>query len=183
MAKTAPTKKKGVTSVHSRAAKRASSPGIDLDKSLKDLKPPPTTKNQRASVLAIHQGAGISKKSKNGRKSVLSAKAKRRQEKGLDRAEAVIDKKEIKIEKSKDRARTVQERAKNWEELNKKMLAKKEREEALALEKEKENADWQDAEEMEDVDQEDAPIIKHTDMEDVEAAKSVPLPADEDEIL
>ncbi|KAH7342609.1 Alb1-domain-containing protein [Rhexocercosporidium sp. MPI-PUGE-AT-0058] len=184
MAKTAPPKKKGVTSVHSRAAKRASSPGIDLDKSLKDLKPPSTTKNQRASVLAIHQGAGISKKSKNGRKSVLSAKAKRRQEKGLDRAEAVIDKKEIKIEKSKDRARTVQERAKNWEELNKKILAKKEREEALALEKEKENTDWQDAEEMEEDDQvEDAPATKNTDMEDVEAAKSIPLPADEDEIL
>merc|ERR1711939_1086555 len=92
-------------------------------------------------VNVVHQGAGISKKSKNGRKSVLSAK-----EKGLDRAEAVIDKKEIKIEKSKDRARTVQERAKNWEELNKKMLAEKAREEALALEKEKENEEWQDAE-------------------------------------
>ncbi|PVH79139.1 hypothetical protein DL98DRAFT_461337 [Cadophora sp. DSE1049] len=182
MAKTAPPKKKGVTSAHSRAAKRASSPGIDLDKSLKDLKPPPATKNQRASVLAIHQGAGISKKSKNGRKSVLSAKAKRRQEKGLDRAEAVIDKKEIKIEKSKDRARTVQERAKNWEELNKKMLAKKAREVALALEKEKENGDWQDAEEMEEDDQvKAAPAPENTAMEDVETENSIPLPADEDE--
>ncbi|KAK0128458.1 hypothetical protein ONS95_000430 [Cadophora gregata] len=184
MAKTAPPKKKGVTSVHSRAAKRASSPGIDLDKSLKDLKPPPATKNQRESVLSIHQGAGISKKSKNGRKSVLSAKAKRRQEKGLDRAEAVIDKKEIKIEKSKDRARTVQERAKNWEELNKKMLAKKAREDALALEKE--NEGWQNAEEMDEDDHvRTAAAPEHTIMEDVETAKSIPLPADdeEDEIL
>ncbi|PMD59268.1 uncharacterized protein K444DRAFT_481814, partial [Hyaloscypha bicolor E] len=124
MAKTAPPKKKGVASVHSRAAKRASSPGIDLDKSLKDVKPP-ETKTQRPSVLAIHQGAGISKKSKNGRKAVLSAKAKKRQEKGMDRAEAVMDKKEKKVEKSKGKARTVQERAKAWDELNKRMLAKK----------------------------------------------------------
>lgn len=171
--------------MHSRAAKRASSPGIDLDKSLKDIKPPVATKSQRASVLAIHQGAGISKKSKNGRKSVLSAKAKRRQEKGLDRAEAVIDKKEIKIEKSKDRARTVQERAKNWEELNKKMLAKKAREEAEALEKEKENEAWEDAEEMEeDVQVSDAPAAKSEAMTTVETAKSMPLPVEEeDEIL
>ncbi|KAL2075462.1 hypothetical protein VTL71DRAFT_405 [Oculimacula yallundae] len=184
MAKTAPKKQKGPTSVHSRAAKRASSPGIDLDKSLKEVKPPSTTKNQRASVLAIHQGAGITKKSKNGRKSVLSAKAKRRQEKGLDRAEAVIDKKEIKIEKSKDRARTVQERAKAWEEQNKKILAKKEADEALALEKEKEDEEWQDAEDMEeDVQTESAPATDEVNMEDVETAKSVPLPADEDEIL
>ncbi|CZT51981.1 uncharacterized protein RSE6_13212 [Rhynchosporium secalis] len=189
MAKTAPIKgKKGATSVHSRAAKRASSPSIDTDKSLKDIKPPTATKNQRASVLAIHQGAGISKKSKNGRKSVLSAKAKRRQEKGLDRAEAVIDKKEIRIEKSRDRARTVQERAKAWEEQNKKIMAQKERDAALALEKEKanEDEDWQDAEEMEEDLQVEGPAKTTTDevdMEDVEAAKSVPLPADEDEIL
>jgi len=51
----------------------------------------------------------------------------------MDRAEAVMDKKEIKIVKSKDRARTVQERAKAWEDLNKKMIAKKAREDAAAL--------------------------------------------------
>ncbi len=173
--------------MHSRAAKRASSPGIDLDKSLKDLKPPVATKNQRASVLAIHQGAGISKKSKNGRKSVLSSKAKRRQEKGLDRAEAVIDKKEIKIEKSKDRARTVQERARNWEELNKKILAQKAKEEAEALEKEaeKDNEAGEDAEEMEeDVQLGDAPTAESKDMDYVEITKSIPLSVeDEDEIL
>jgi hypothetical protein len=168
-------------SVHSRAAKRASSPGIDLDKSLKDVKPP-ETKTQRPSVLAIHQGAGISKKSKNGRKAVLSAKAKKRQEKGMDRAEAVMDKKEKKVEKSKGKARTVQERAKAWDELNKKMLAKKAREEALALEKlEKEN--WVDedeagSEKFGDIELEDAPTAESA------VSGIVPEPTeDEEEIL
>ena len=73
----------------------------------------------------------------------------------MDRAEAVMDKKEIKIVKSKDRARTVQERAKAWDELNKKMIAKKEREAAaldLALGKENLlDEDWEE-DVMEEVD-------------------------------
>lgn len=169
-------------SVHSRAAKRASSPGIDLDKSIKDIKPPREPK-ERASVLAVHQGAGVTKKSKNGRKSVLSTKAKRRQEKGLDRAEAVMDKKETKIEKSRGRARTVQERAKNWEELNKKMLAKKARDEALALEKEN-WVDEEDDEMEEDAKLKDAPVEDAMTTEVI--AQSIPLPEpveDEEEIL
>jgi hypothetical protein len=109
-------------SIHSRAAKRASSPSIDLDKSLKSVKPPGDAKDIRPSVLAIHQGAGISKKSKNGRKSVLSAKAARRKEKGMDRAEAFMDKKDKKVEKSKGRARNVQDRSKAWEVQNKTLL-------------------------------------------------------------
>jgi hypothetical protein len=181
------------TSIHSRAAKRASSPGIDLDKSVKGLKPPVDTKKHRPSVLAVHQGAGVTKKSKNGRKSVLSAKAKRRQEKGLDRAEAVMDKKEKKVEKSKGRARTVQERAKAWEELNKKMLAKKARDEALALEKE----NWVDKDEGDDMDEDvvdeevelDAEINEDPAAEPMAVegiAQSIPLPGpvdNEEEIL
>jgi hypothetical protein len=168
------------TSVHSRAAKRASSPSIDTDKSLKDVKPPTETKSHRPSILAVHQGAGVSKKSKNGRKSVLSAKARRRQERGLDRAEAVMDKKEKKVEKSKGRAKTVQERSKTWDELNKRMLAKKEREEAL----EKEN--WVDdvADMQEDVEVGDAPTLEAPPA--AAPAQSIPLPdplEDEDEIL
>ncbi|CAL3966437.1 hypothetical protein PZA11_003092 [Diplocarpon coronariae] len=191
MAKTAPPKKKGVTSIHSRAAKRASSPSIDLDKSLKDLKPPQATKTKQPSILAIHQGAGISRKSKNGRKAVLSAKAKKRQEKVMDRAEAVINKKEIKIEKSKDRARIVQDRAKNWEDLNKKMLEQKAREKAAALEKERETErekdreGWEDDEEMEEAVQvEEAPTAVLKVAKNFQAADSTPLLSEaEDEIL
>ena len=176
MGKTAPPKKKGgkyptvhaieslskcfpASSVHSRAAKRASSPSIDTDKSLKNIDPPIKSKNLRPSVLAVHQGAGVSKKSKNGRKSVLSAKAKRRQEKGLDRAEAVIDKKEKKIEKSKGKARNVQERSKAWDELNKKMIARRAREEeALEREREQMIAEEEDEVKMQDsFEEKDAP--------------------------
>lgn len=151
MAKSAPAKKKTgecpftsryfyllievpVASVRSRAAKRASSPSIDTDKSLKTIKPPVDEK--KPAVLAIHQGAGVTKKSKHGRKTVLSAKAKRRQEGAMDKAEAVMDKKFTRVEKSKDRARTIQSRSKAWEDQNRKMLAQKELDAATALEQE-----------------------------------------------
>jgi hypothetical protein len=122
---------------------------------------------------------------------VLSAKAKRRQEKGMDRAEAVMDKKEKKVEKSKGKARTVQERAKAWDELNKKMLAKKAREEALALEKEKEKENWVDeddgeakADGMQDVEVEDAPMAQSAVSEASPESIHLPEPAeDEDKIL
>jgi hypothetical protein len=61
----------------------------------------------------------------------MSAKARKRHEKGMDRAEAVMDKKSVRIEKSRGRARTVQDRAKNWEELNKKLGDKKSEKENL----------------------------------------------------
>jgi len=106
----------------------------------------------------------------------------------MDRAEAVMDKKEKKVEKSKGKARTVQERAKAWDDLNKKMLAKKAREEALALEKlEKENwvdKDGAEGETMEDVELEYTPTVGNTISGTVPA--SIPLPdptEDEEEIL
>jgi hypothetical protein len=82
--------------------------------------------------LAIHQGAGISKKSKQGRKGQMSARAKRRQESAMDRAEAVLDKKIVKIDKSKDRARTIQSRSAEWEEMNKRLKAARELKAAMA---------------------------------------------------
>ena len=115
----------------------------------------------------------------------MSAKAKKRQEKGMDRAEAVMDKKEKKVEKSKGKARTVQERAKAWDELNKRMLAKKAREEALALEKlEKENWVDEDEEKMEDVEVEDGLATKSAVSAAVPESIPLPLPTEEeDEIL
>jgi len=144
-------------SIHSRAVRRATSPGIDTDKSLKEVQPPAESKSNRPSILAAHQGAGVTKRSKNGRKSVLSAKAKRRHEKGLDRAEAVMDKKVTRVEKSRGRARTVQERAKAWEEQNKKIAEKKAREEAEALEKENDTGSDLDEDMHEDVEIGEAP--------------------------
>lgn len=112
MAKKAPSK-------HSRAARRATSPSIDTDKSLKNVKPPAESINQRPAVLAAQHGAGVDKKkARSGRKAVLSSRARRRHEKGMDRAEAVMDRTLSKIEKSKGQARTVQGRRKAWEDIN-----------------------------------------------------------------
>ena len=179
-------------SVHSRAAKRASSPSIDLDKSLKNVKLPTDSKGHRPSVLAIHQGAGVTKKSKNGRKSVLSTKAKRRQEKGLDRAEAVMDKKEKKIEKSRGRAKNVQDRARAWEDLNNKLSTRKAKGGAVLQDEWVEEVD---AIGMEDVEVEETAKVEEVTVTELipsgvmaveEIAKAVPLPEpveEEDEIL
>ncbi|KAI5461729.1 Alb1-domain-containing protein [Mariannaea sp. PMI_226] len=113
-------KKRG-PSVHSRAARRATSPSIDTDKSLKDFRPPSRVSAARPSVLAVHSSAGVQKKSsQRGRKSQLSAKARRRHEKGLEMAEAVIERTRSKVEKSMGRGRVVKERSKTWEDINKK---------------------------------------------------------------
>ncbi len=117
----------------------------------------------------------------------MSAKAKRRHEKGMDRAEAVMDKKETKVEKSKGRARTVQERAKAWDDLNKKILAKKTKEEGQLVVKDQENSIDGDEVEME---MENATEVEQAHGTEAmitgDAPPSVPLPEaaeDEDEIL
>ncbi|KAI9850264.1 MAG: hypothetical protein M1838_005947 [Thelocarpon superellum] len=107
MAKTA-TLKKHKPAVHSRAARRATSPSIDVDKSLTSIKAPPESADHRPSVLALHHGAGVMKKTKRGR--AVSSKARKRQEKGLERAELVMDRMEKKVEKSVERARSVKAR-------------------------------------------------------------------------
>lgn len=103
-------------SVHSRAARRATSPSIDTDKSLKDVKPPPQSIDHRPSILAIHNGAGVSKKANKGRN--LSTKARRRQEKAQDHAAAIMERTEVKITKSKGQARAIQFRSKAWDDIN-----------------------------------------------------------------
>ncbi|KJR82965.1 uncharacterized protein SPSK_04548 [Sporothrix schenckii 1099-18] len=111
---------KKAPSKHSREARRATSPGIDLDKSLKNAKPPQTSVDFRPSILGIHQAAGVSKRvKKQGRKAVLSAKARRRQERGLDMAAAVMERTAQKVQRSKSSARTIQSRSKEWTEINK----------------------------------------------------------------
>lgn len=107
-------------SSNTRAARRATSPSIDTDKSLKDVKPPSrTAASARPSVLAVHQSAGVQKKSKNNRKSQMSARARRRHEKGLEMAEAILERTSRKVEKSVGRGRNVKERSKAWDAINK----------------------------------------------------------------
>ncbi|CAK7201192.1 hypothetical protein SEUCBS139899_003895 [Sporothrix eucalyptigena] len=110
---------KRAPSKHSREARRATSPGIDLDKSLKNVKPPETSVNMRPAILGIHQAAGVTKRiKKQGRKSVLSAKARKRQERGLDMAAAVMERTAQKVQRSKSNARAIQSRSKEWTEIN-----------------------------------------------------------------
>jgi len=94
-------------SPHSRAARRASSPSINLDKSLKNIVAPSAKKPLYASALAVQRGSGVTK-----RKACKSQKRQQRlrHEKGMERAEAVMDKVAAKLEKGKAKEKVVKER-------------------------------------------------------------------------
>ncbi|KAG5985940.1 hypothetical protein E4U43_005788 [Claviceps pusilla] len=113
-------KTKAPPSKHSRAARRATSPSINTDKSLKELAPPARS-TPRPSVLDVHRSAGVSKKTRPVRKSRLSSKMRRRHERGLEMAAAVTERTGKKLEKSIGRARVVVERSRAWEEVNRKV--------------------------------------------------------------
>lgn len=176
------------SSVRSRAVRRATSPSIDTDKSLKDIKPPPRSAT-RPSVLAVHQSAGVQKKVKSGRKSQMSARARRRHERGLEMAEAVVERTRSKVEKSVGRSRVVKERSKTWEDINKKAAAGfavlqdegGEGEEVVEEESKEGEAGWETDEDMGAADEKmpgvSAPV------EAPAPAAAAPLPIDEDEIL
>ncbi|KAJ5152174.1 hypothetical protein N7492_010469 [Penicillium capsulatum] len=102
---------------NTRAARRAASPSLDVDKSLTSLPRAESSNAQRPSILADRANAGIQKKQSLKRQS----RAQRlRQQKGMDRAEAVLDRLEIKKNKSLDRARNIKSRRGDWEDMNKK---------------------------------------------------------------
>lgn len=105
-------------SKRSRAARRATSPSINTDKSIKEITPPRETTSHKNSVLAVHNSAGVSKKTSK-RKTHMTAKARKRQQRGMEMAEAVMDRTSKKMAVSKGRARTVQQRAKDWKDINK----------------------------------------------------------------
>ncbi|KAI1076314.1 Alb1-domain-containing protein [Whalleya microplaca] len=116
MAKGVISKKKTGPSIHSRAARRATSPSINTDKTLKNVQPPAESVDHRPSILSIHHGAGVSKKTKKGRN--MSSKARRRHEKAQDRAAEIMERKEKKVARSKGQARTIYSRRKTWDEIN-----------------------------------------------------------------
>jgi hypothetical protein len=159
-------------SIHSRAARRATDIDIDTDKSLKEVKPPPRDAPHRPSVLAAQHSAGITKKAKRGRKEKMSAKARRRHEKGLEMAAAIVERTKNKVEKSKGRGRNIQQRSKNWDEINR---AAEEAEGAESDEEVKQRG--VDVDEDMDVAEEEtstAPVAEVT------TPAAVPLPADDD---
>lgn len=105
-------------SLHSRAARRATSPSINTDKSLKTVQPPSESLNQRPAILGLYQNAGVTKRNKHGRKAVMSSRARRRHEKGLMRAEGVVDRTAVKVAKSKKAESNIAGRKKTWDEIN-----------------------------------------------------------------
>ncbi|KAI0123075.1 Alb1-domain-containing protein [Xylariales sp. AK1849] len=174
MAKGTVSKRKAL-SKHSREARRATSPSIDTDKSLKNVKPPKDSVDHRPSILAIHHGAGVSKKqSKRGKN--LSFKAKRRAGRDQDKAMAILERTEKKIANSKGSSRNMQTRRKTWDEINK-----------LIPQDEKTTAedDQEDEEEVSDFDDEMGEV-QEANVAVLQAAH-VPLPPaideDKDEIL
>ncbi|KAL2256412.1 hypothetical protein VTK26DRAFT_1720 [Humicola hyalothermophila] len=122
MAKGTISKGKRAPSKHSRAARRATSPSIDIDKSLKNVRPPQESVDWRPAVLAARHSDGVTKKAKTGRKAVLSSKARRRQEKAMDRAEAIMDRTAVKVQKSKTSAKVIHSRKRTWDEINREVI-------------------------------------------------------------
>ncbi|RAL14544.1 Alb1 domain-containing protein [Aspergillus homomorphus CBS 101889] len=104
-------------SKHSRAARRAASPSLDLDKSLVSV-PRVEETVQRESILADRANAGVSKK--KAKSKPLSKVQRARQQKGIERAEAVMDQLENKVNRSANRAKVVKARRGEWEDLNRK---------------------------------------------------------------
>ncbi|SPO06882.1 uncharacterized protein DNG_09576 [Cephalotrichum gorgonifer] len=115
MGKPVPNKKKRGVSLHSREARRATSPSIDVDKSLKEIEPP-RPDPILPSVLAARHNAGVQKRST--RKAVTSAKAKRKHARNVELAEAISAKVDTRVQKSIKKDRAVKGRAKAWEVVN-----------------------------------------------------------------
>ena len=178
---------------HSRAARRAASPSIDIPKDVKaktrDSHSPSRPSETKHHVLSA-QNAGISKK-KGG--SVKRAQRVRSQ-KAMERAADDMDKWELKKAKSLQKAASIKERAKMWDDINSDSVSKKKKSAFAALaeddetEASKKEREWVSDEEMdetatkEDTDQsEEKPL-------DAAAPASAPTnapaaPAEEDELL
>ncbi|KAF2851435.1 hypothetical protein T440DRAFT_394565 [Plenodomus tracheiphilus IPT5] len=189
MAKTAKVKKR--LTVHSRAARRASSPSLNLDKSAKA--PAHTTRDSaspsRPSKVNPHalaaKDAGIIKKQKKGN---LTRAQRLRQQKGLERAADNMDKLEVKRSKSFVREKKVKERAKGWEDVNgdgERVVKRKEKKDTAEMGLE-DAGGWVD----EDMDEADVDVVVQDgevkgEGKEVDAAveKSTVTPVGEDELL
>ncbi|KAL4887286.1 Alb1-domain-containing protein [Aspergillus karnatakaensis] len=105
-------------SKHSRAARRAASPSLDLDKSLASLPRAEKTELHRESILTDRANAGVTKKQSKPR--AKSRAQRQRQQKGMEKAEAILDQLEKKVAGSVTRAKAVKSRAADWSDLNEK---------------------------------------------------------------
>lgn len=125
----------------------------------------------------MHRSAGVAKKAKPTRKTHMSAKARRRHEKGLEMAEAVVERTSKKVQRSLGKEKLVKDRSRAWEKINKD--AEEQDEEESGDEKAADKADaWETDEEM---DKEEAAVAEE--MAAPVAAVSAPVDDDDDVIL
>ncbi|CAN9198923.1 hypothetical protein CUC08_Gglean001460 [Alternaria sp. MG1] len=194
MAKTAKVKKRPVT-IHSRAARRAASPSLNLDKSAQ--KPANTTRDSaspsRPSQANPHalkaKDAGIQKKQKKDTKMTRAQRL--RYQKGLERAEENMDKLEKKRAKSVGKSKKIVERAKGWEDVNGDGTKKSKKQiaiEQLEDEEKRKEREWVSDEDM-DVEEETAVVEENGKVKgegkemDAEISEKVPAPVEVEEML
>ncbi|RYO05641.1 hypothetical protein AA0119_g3160 [Alternaria tenuissima] len=194
MAKTAKVKKRPVT-IHSRAARRAASPSLNLDKSAQ--KPANTTRDSaspsRPSQANPHalkaKDAGIQKKQKKDTKMTRAQRL--RYQKGLERAEENMDKLEKKRAKSVGKSKKIVERAKGWEDVNGDGTKKSKKQiaiEQLEDEEKRKEREWVSDEDM-DVEEETAAVKENGEVKgegkemDAEISEKVPAPVEVEEML
>ena len=96
----------------SRAAKRATSPSIDLDKSLRDA----PRRSDTNLILGVSARSGVTKPKR--KQKPMTKGQRRRQVKGLERAEVVQDQLKKKVIGSQSREKKRNSRRAIWEEIN-----------------------------------------------------------------
>lgn len=102
-------------SIHSRAARRATSPSLqgNVSQSLKDIQPPSRTKSTTHIFSGSRDGGIRKKKSKQLKRGQLE-----RHRKGIERADIVKGQLDVKLVKSLGRLKTIKERRKEWGQVN-----------------------------------------------------------------
>ena len=181
--------------IHSRAARRAASPSLNLDKSAQ--KPANTTRDSaspsRPSQANPHalkaKDAGIQKKQKKDTKMTRAQRL--RYQKGLERAEENMDKLEKKRAKSVGKSKKIVERAKGWEDVNGDGTKKSKKQiaiEQLEDEEKRKEREWVSDEDM-DVEEETAAVEENGEVKgegkemDAEISEKVPAPVEVEEML
>lgn len=174
--------------MHSRTARRAASPSLNLDKS---AKPSHTTRDSaspsRPTKINPHalaaKDAGIIKKQK---KSNMTRGQRVRQQKGLERAADNMDKLELKRLKSLGKAGTIKERAKGWEDINGDGSKKKTKSgnafdqlDDSEKKQQQQEREWVSDEEMD----ERAPVVGDGKAVEGVVSESVPVPVEDDDLL
>jgi hypothetical protein len=182
--------------IHSRAARRAASPSIDLDKKLKkttrDSESPSRPAKVKTHPLAAHNGI-----QKRGKKGHMTRAQRLRHQKGLERGADNLDKMQVKVVKSLDKEKNIKDRSKGWEDVNGDGTTKKKKKDTASLDDVPGDADAvesKDREWVSDEDMDDTAVVAPPALQDGQvkapsaqaeapAAADVPLPVVEDELL